>query len=115
MNDSRPARSVDTEGLHVLLAGESWITHATHLKGFDAFHFGGGRTAAFASDLAPHWAPQEFLDWPGYVPPPPARHRQMHRRRSATSRSPGTNRARLQIKRAVLPPAIQKGRGRCAT
>lgn len=27
---------------------------------------GDGRTAAFASDLAPHWAPQEFLDWPHY-------------------------------------------------
>ncbi|MBL5972315.1 MAG: cytoplasmic protein [Candidatus Leucobacter sulfamidivorax] len=29
--------------------------------------FGEGRTAAFASDLAPHWAPQEFLDWPHYA------------------------------------------------
>lgn len=28
--------------------------------------YGAGRTAAFASDLAPHWAPQEFLDWPYY-------------------------------------------------
>lgn len=28
--------------------------------------YGEGRTAAFASDLAPHWAPQEFLDWPYY-------------------------------------------------
>lgn len=29
--------------------------------------YGQGRTAAFASDLAPHWAPQEFLDWPDYA------------------------------------------------
>jgi uncharacterized membrane protein len=28
--------------------------------------FGAGRTAAFASDLAPHWAPPEFVDWEGY-------------------------------------------------
>ena len=27
---------------------------------------GAGRTAAFASDLAPHWAPPEFVDWDGY-------------------------------------------------
>jgi len=25
-----------------------------------------GRSAAFTSDCAPHWAPPEFLDWPGY-------------------------------------------------
>lgn len=29
--------------------------------------FGLGRTAAFASDLAPHWAPREFLEWPYYA------------------------------------------------
>ncbi|MET7765659.1 glutamine amidotransferase [Streptomyces sp. NPDC005393] len=29
--------------------------------------YGQGRTAAFASDLAPHWAPPEFLDWPHYA------------------------------------------------
>ncbi|MGE4482558.1 glutamine amidotransferase [Acidocella sp.] len=29
--------------------------------------YGQGRTAAFASDLAPHWAPQAFLDWPHYA------------------------------------------------
>jgi uncharacterized membrane protein len=28
--------------------------------------YGAGRTAAFMSDLAPHWAPPAFLDWPGY-------------------------------------------------
>lgn len=26
-----------------------------------------GRSAAFTSDVAPHWAPQAFLDWHGYV------------------------------------------------
>src|SRR5215472_14119495 len=26
----------------------------------------GGRSAAFASDCAPRWAPPAFLDWPGY-------------------------------------------------
>ena len=28
--------------------------------------YGAGRTAAFASDLAPHWAPTSFMDWEGY-------------------------------------------------
>jgi uncharacterized membrane protein len=27
---------------------------------------GAGRTGVFTSDLAPHWAPPEFLSWPGY-------------------------------------------------
>lgn len=27
---------------------------------------GDGRVAAFASDMAPHWLPPEFLAWPGY-------------------------------------------------
>lgn len=38
MNGSPTAPSVDARKLRVLLAGESWVTHATHLKGFDAFH-----------------------------------------------------------------------------
>jgi len=29
---------------------------------------GAGRSAAFTSDLAPHWAPPEFLAWEGYGP-----------------------------------------------
>lgn len=29
--------------------------------------FGRGRTAAFASDCAPHWAPPEFVEWPDYA------------------------------------------------
>jgi uncharacterized membrane protein len=30
--------------------------------------YGAGRSAAFTSDLAPHWAPPAFMDWPGYTP-----------------------------------------------
>jgi uncharacterized membrane protein len=29
---------------------------------------GGGRSAAFASDCAPHWCPPGFMAWPGYDP-----------------------------------------------
>ena len=29
--------------------------------------YGQGRTAAFASDCAPHWAPPEFVEWPEYA------------------------------------------------
>ena len=29
---------------------------------------GVGRSAAFASDCAPHWCPPSFMDWPGYDP-----------------------------------------------
>ncbi|CAM3292476.1 Putative glutamine amidotransferase domain-containing protein [Williamsia muralis] len=28
--------------------------------------FGAGRAVAFTSDLAPHWAPPEFVEWSGY-------------------------------------------------
>lgn len=28
--------------------------------------YGHGRAAAFTSDLAPHWAPPQFVAWPGY-------------------------------------------------
>lgn len=27
---------------------------------------GAGRTAAWASDIGPHWCPEEFVQWPGY-------------------------------------------------
>ncbi|MFI7120411.1 glutamine amidotransferase [Amycolatopsis sp. NPDC049868] len=27
---------------------------------------GRGRTLAFTSDISPHWAPEEFMDWDGY-------------------------------------------------
>ena len=29
--------------------------------------YGDGRTAAFTSDIAPHWAPPAFLEWSGYT------------------------------------------------
>jgi uncharacterized membrane protein len=29
---------------------------------------GAGRSAAFASDCAPHWCPTDFMSWPGYDP-----------------------------------------------
>jgi uncharacterized membrane protein len=29
---------------------------------------GKGRSVAFASDCGPHWAPPEFVNWPGYAP-----------------------------------------------
>lgn len=32
-----------------------------------AWSFGAGRAVAFASDCGPHWAPPEFLAWPGYA------------------------------------------------
>ena len=28
--------------------------------------FGEGRSAAFASDISPHWVPEEFMAWNGY-------------------------------------------------
>lgn len=28
---------------------------------------GAGRTLAYASDISPHWAPAEFMAWPGYA------------------------------------------------
>lgn len=32
-----------------------------------AGHYGKGRTVAFTSDCAPHWAPASFVEWPGYA------------------------------------------------
>ena len=29
--------------------------------------YGSGRSVAFASDVAPHWAPKEFMTWPHYA------------------------------------------------
>ncbi|WP_151476284.1 glutamine amidotransferase [Streptomyces albicerus] len=49
----------------VLVVGESWFTYTVQQvrqKGFDAFH-----TAAFTSDVAPHWAPPPFLAGEGYA------------------------------------------------
>lgn len=28
--------------------------------------YGKGRTCVWTSDIAPHWLPQDFVDWPGY-------------------------------------------------
>jgi len=33
-----------------------------------AGEYGKGRTVAFTSDCAPHWAPPAFVDWMGYAP-----------------------------------------------
>jgi uncharacterized membrane protein len=32
-----------------------------------AWHFGAGRSVAFASDCGPHWAPPLFVEWDGYA------------------------------------------------
>jgi uncharacterized membrane protein len=32
-----------------------------------AWHFGEGRSVAFASDCGPHWAPPPFVEWDGYA------------------------------------------------
>lgn len=32
-----------------------------------AWHYGDGRSVAFASDCGPHWAPPPFVEWPGYA------------------------------------------------
>ena len=46
------AKLPDAEGGHPLLA---------------VGRFGRGRSLAWASDMGPHWAPQPFVDWPGYA------------------------------------------------
>ena len=32
-----------------------------------AWHYGEGRSVAFASDCGPHWAPPPFVEWDGYA------------------------------------------------
>ena len=32
-----------------------------------AWHYGQGRSVAFASDCGPHWAPPPFVEWEGYA------------------------------------------------
>ncbi len=32
-----------------------------------AGRYGTGRSVAFASDCSPHWAPADFVEWPGYA------------------------------------------------
>jgi uncharacterized membrane protein len=58
----------DLLGLNEVTAGagsEVLVECAGHplvvVGGYEA-----GRSAAFTSDIAPHWAPPEFLNWPGY-------------------------------------------------
>lgn len=46
------ARLPQSEGGHPLLV---------------AGRYGEGRSIAWASDMGPHWAPQPFVDWPGYA------------------------------------------------
>ena len=29
---------------------------------------GAGRTGVFTSDMSPHWAPPQFMEWAGYAP-----------------------------------------------
>jgi uncharacterized membrane protein len=50
--------------MRALLCGESWVTHSVHIKGVDSF-------STSSSGCAPHWAPPEFLAWPGYQAPWP--------------------------------------------
>lgn len=46
------ARLPDAEGGHPLLV---------------AGRYGSGKSLAWTSDMGPHWAPQPFVDWPGYA------------------------------------------------
>ncbi|MFO1349279.1 MAG: glutamine amidotransferase [Gammaproteobacteria bacterium] len=46
------ARLPEEEGGHPLLV---------------AGRYGKGRSLAWASDVGPHWLPQDFVDWPGYA------------------------------------------------
>ena len=47
-------RNIDRAGVYT----PQMIVAGTH---------GSGRTVAFTSDQAPHWAPPEFMDWDGYA------------------------------------------------
>lgn len=44
---------------NVLATVEGWPLLAVRSEG-------AGRTLAYASDISPHWAPEEFMIWPGY-------------------------------------------------
>ncbi len=52
-------RLIAREGADVVLKANGDPFLAVHA-------YGKGRTAAFASDCSPHWAPPAFLNWPGY-------------------------------------------------
>lgn len=47
--------------------GATLIATADSLPLLVAGNFGKGRSVAFTSDCAPHWAPPGFIDWPGYA------------------------------------------------
>ena len=49
-------------------AGASLIARVGDDPLLVAGSFGKGRSVAFTSDCAPHWAPPPFLDWAGYAP-----------------------------------------------
>lgn len=55
-------------GYQVLEAKED-ATVLAHIEGnplLSVREVGKGRTLAFASDISPHWAPEEFMNWNGY-------------------------------------------------
>jgi uncharacterized membrane protein len=53
-------RLLPDSGADVLV--ESALGHPLLVVG----EYEGGRSAAWASDIAPHWAPEEFTAWSGY-------------------------------------------------
>jgi uncharacterized membrane protein len=57
-------------GLNEVITRKGAVTLAT-CAGYPLLAVGGygaGRSAAFTSDLAPHWAPPAFVNWAGYGP-----------------------------------------------
>lgn len=54
-------RTLPREGCEVAMtiAGDPFLAFG---------EFGRGRSAAFASDCAPHWGPESFVNWAGYQP-----------------------------------------------
>lgn len=86
-------REETPEGVHAHLTGEHAITvgvdsHFPALLGYQRFEpaagasvlaafddapllvvneVGDGRSLAYASDIGPHWAPEEFTDWTGFA------------------------------------------------
>jgi uncharacterized membrane protein len=55
-NQVAPAAGAETL---VTVGGDPLLVIGSH---------GSGRSAAFTSDLAPHWAPPAFMEWAGYMP-----------------------------------------------
>lgn len=49
--------------------GETLLRLSPEAGGFPLLvtgSYGKGRTCVWTSDIAPHWLPQDFVDWPGY-------------------------------------------------